>query len=139
MGKTLIFLIAGIFTLTLAGCATAPKQNSQVDGLKNQITTLEDQLKSRDEEIVNLKDELAKAVPVSESVAAELSVKASPKAIQTALQNSGYYNGPIDGRLGKQTREAIRAFQKANNLKADGRVGQKTWSILKNYVEKKVK
>jgi peptidoglycan hydrolase-like protein with peptidoglycan-binding domain len=139
MGKIFLFLTAGIFTLTLAGCATAPKQNSEADGLKNQITTLEDQLKSRDEEIANLRDELAKAVPVKESVAAELSVKASPKAIQAALQNTGYYNGPIDGRLGKQTREAIRAFQKANNLKADGRVGPKTWSILKNYIEKKVK
>lgn len=138
MKKVFLLLLAGIFVSTVAGCATAPKQG-EVEGLKNQISSLEEQLKTKDEEISNLKDELAKTTPESPAVATESCVKASPKAIQAALKNTGYYNGPIDGRMGKQTRDAVRAFQKANNLKADGRVGPKTWSILKGYLEKKVK
>jgi murein L,D-transpeptidase YcbB/YkuD len=138
MKKVFLLLLAGIFVSTVTGCATAPKQG-EVEGLKNQISSLEEQLRSKDEEISNLKDELAKTTPVSLASAAESCVKASPKAIQAALTNTGYYNGPIDGRMGKQTRDAVRAFQKANNLKADGRVGPKTWSILKDYVDKKVK
>ena len=127
-----------ILGFVLAGCATTHKQNTEVEGLKNQVSTLEEQLRARDQEIANLKEELAKA-PVEVKVCEESVVKRSPKSIQTALRNAGFYNGPIDGRLGKQTREAIRAFQKASNLKVDGRVGPKTWQALKVYLEKKVK
>jgi peptidoglycan hydrolase-like protein with peptidoglycan-binding domain len=41
--------------------------------------------------------------------------------------------------MGKQTREAIRSFQRANNLVVDGKVGKKTWEILRGYLDKKVK
>ena len=35
-----------------------------------------------------------------------------------------------DGDYGKETEEAVKAFQKANGLKADGICGQKTWAAL---------
>ena len=139
MKKAVMFLVAGVFALGLAGCATAPKQNSEIDSLKNQVMTLEDQLKARDEEITTLKDELNRAPQAQGVAAAEACVKQSAKSIQTALNNAGYYNGPIDGRIGKQTRDGIKEFQKANNLKSDGRVGSKTWAVLKAYLNKKVK
>jgi len=139
MRKTAMVFVAGVFAFSLAGCATAPKQNSEVNGLKNQISTLEDQLRARDEEITTLKDELNRAPQAQSVAAAETCVKHSPKSIQTALTNAGFYNGPIDGRIGKQTRDGIKEFQKANNLKSDGRVGSKTWAVLKAYLEKKVK
>ena len=139
MKKAVMFLVAGVFALGLAGCATAPKQNSEIDSLKNQVMTLEDQLKARDEEITTLKDELNRAPQAQSVAAAETCVKHSPKSIQTALTNAGFYNGPIDGRIGKQTRDGIKEFQKANNLKSDGRVGSKTWAVLKAYLDKKVK
>ncbi|MFY9402151.1 MAG: peptidoglycan-binding domain-containing protein, partial [Candidatus Omnitrophota bacterium] len=50
-----------------------------------------------------------------------------------------YDLGKIDGRMGKQTREAIRSFQRANNLVVDGKVGKKTWEILRGYLGKKIK
>lgn len=50
--------------------------------------------------------------------------------IQTALKNSGYYIGKVDGKVGPMTKKAIEEFQKANNLKVDGKVGPKTWSVL---------
>jgi len=38
------------------------------------------------------------------------------KKIQQALMDKGFDPGPIDGVAGTKTREAIRSFQKANNL-----------------------
>ena len=35
-----------------------------------------------------------------------------------------------DGKFGAITEDAVKAFQKANNLKADGIVGEKTWAAL---------
>lgn len=40
------------------------------------------------------------------------------KEIQTALKKAGFYAGKIDGRVGPQTRQAIRAFQKSKRTKA---------------------
>lgn len=53
--------------------------------------------------------------------------------VQIALKNAGYYGGEADGKIGRQTREAIKSFQTANNLKADGVVGPNTWEILKKH------
>jgi peptidoglycan hydrolase-like protein with peptidoglycan-binding domain len=55
------------------------------------------------------------------------------------LKNAGYNPGRIDGRLGKQTREAIKAFQRANNIPADGKVGKQTWEVLRGSLVNKVK
>ena len=54
--------------------------------------------------------------------------------IQTALQNSGYYTGAIDGKIGPKTLKAIEEFQKANGLMADGKVGRKTWALLSKHL-----
>lgn len=51
--------------------------------------------------------------------------------IQTSLKNLGLYQGELDGKIGPQTREAIRKFQRQNNLVVDGKVGPKTWALLK--------
>ncbi len=54
--------------------------------------------------------------------------------IQTALRNSGYYTGNIDGKTGPLTKKAIADFQEANGLQADGKVGLKTWAALSGYL-----
>jgi len=54
--------------------------------------------------------------------------------IQTALTNSGFEPGVIDGKMGPKTKKAIREFQRANSLTADGTVGPKTWEKLKVYL-----
>jgi peptidoglycan hydrolase-like protein with peptidoglycan-binding domain len=56
------------------------------------------------------------------------------KQIQTALKNAGYDPGTIDGKLGAKSKKAIKDFQAANGLKADGKVGTKTWTKLSAYV-----
>ena len=52
-------------------------------------------------------------------------------AVQTGLANRGYYHGSIDGAIGSGTREAIRAFQKANNLPVTGLIDPPLLKALK--------
>ena len=42
--------------------------------------------------------------------------------VQRRLARAGYYHGPIDGILGPQTRRAIRAYERDNNLSAYGTI-----------------
>ena len=48
------------------------------------------------------------------------------RAVQKRLKELGYYKGSADGDFGPATEEAVKAFQKANGLTADGKVGEKT-------------
>ena len=63
--------------------------------------------------------------------------KPSFQDIQQALASAKLYEGKIDGILGPETRKAIESFQSQNGLKADGKVGPKTWQKLKEYLNKK--
>ncbi len=49
---------------------------------------------------------------------------------QQTLKDKGYDPGPVDGVNGPKTRSAVRAFQKKENLNADGRLGPKTLDTL---------
>ena len=48
------------------------------------------------------------------------------KSLQEALKAKGEDPGPIDGVIGNKTRTALRAFQKANNLKVTGALDDQT-------------
>jgi len=50
--------------------------------------------------------------------------------LQERLQQLGYYQGTLDGEFGPGTRDAVVAFQKRNNLDADGLAGEETQRIL---------
>lgn len=52
------------------------------------------------------------------------------KQLQQRLKEKGFNPGTIDGVFGLGTKSAVRDFQKANKLEADGVVGQKTWNAL---------
>lgn len=65
--------------------------------------------------------------------------KPSVQDIQQALKNANLYEGKIDGVSGHATRKAVEAFQSKNGLKADGKIGPKTWQKLKEYLKKKAK
>lgn len=53
------------------------------------------------------------------------------KDVQRALNKAGFTAGRIDGVYGPQTAHAVRLFQSANNLVADGEVGPATFKALK--------
>lgn len=53
------------------------------------------------------------------------------RALQGILIRQGYLAPPADGIFGPGTHKALVAFQKANNLLADGIAGKRTWGALK--------
>lgn len=89
-------------------------------------------------------EELPPTPPISEELKEkkpqEVSAQLAPdeatknRQIQTALKNAGYDPGPIDGKVGTKTKKAIKDFQSANGLKADGKVGTRTWAKLSAYI-----
>ncbi|MFA5200112.1 MAG: peptidoglycan-binding domain-containing protein [Candidatus Omnitrophota bacterium] len=142
MAKKALLLVFGfVFIFSLSGCVTTRRNDELMNqGLKNRVVALEAQLSEKDAEINSLKDALAQTESTERTeLASEVKERPSNKQIQTALKNAGYYQGNIDGKIGKNTRQAIKDFQKANDLTADGKVGKKTWSVLKEYLDKKVK
>ncbi len=147
--KVVIFSFLFASLILLNGCASGRRSSDmEIQGLKNQVSLLESQVQSKDEEINSLRDSLNKAQAEKETVTreklkkkviAEVWTRPKVRDIQIALLNAGYNPGAVDGRMGKQTRNAIRAFQKAHNLALTGKVGKKTWALLREYLEKKVK
>ena len=64
------------------------------------------------------------------------------KYLQTVLAEQGYDIGKdkdgkplIDGIFGSSVLSAVRAFQHDHGLTPDGKVGQKTWKIIKSLVQ----
>jgi peptidoglycan hydrolase-like protein with peptidoglycan-binding domain len=52
------------------------------------------------------------------------------KEVQQQLNKLGYSCGTADGVFGSKTLKAVKAFQKAHHLTADGVVGPATWKAL---------
>lgn len=140
-----ILLTVGIY---LSGCATMSKQKDmEIERLKSQVSLLDTQIQDKDQEINSLKEAIKKIQEEGEfqtgmmkkRVVPEVKSRPTTRQIQIALRNFGLNPGRIDGKMGRQTRDAIRQFQRANNLKVDGKVGKKTWDLLKAYLYKKTK
>ena len=146
--KVVALCFAVMFVFSLVGCATCAKTNDlELQGLKNQVSVLEAQVQSKDQEINGLKDQVNNANEANTKVK-EVSVKepghvlkghSRAMQIQTALKNAGFDPGKIDGNMGKQTRDALIAFQKEHNLTPNGRATRKTWALLKGYLNVKEK
>lgn len=49
---------------------------------------------------------------------------------QNYLTMSGFYKGKVDGIFGPLTEQAVKDWQSANGLKADGIIGPKSWAKL---------
>lgn len=49
---------------------------------------------------------------------------------QQRLKMYGYYTNTLDGKFGNGVLSAVKAFQKANGLTVDGKIGGKTLSVL---------
>jgi peptidoglycan hydrolase-like protein with peptidoglycan-binding domain len=52
------------------------------------------------------------------------------RRVQQALNSRGFHPGLVDGKLGDETRTALRAFQKAENLEATGLPNRRTLAAL---------
>ncbi len=133
--RVLLLGLVGVFVFSLSGCSTTRKSKElEIQGLRNQVSALESQEPSKVEEASS-----SEQVSAVSSEVPEIKQRPDAKQIQAALKNAGYYQGSVDGKIGKQSRQAIKDFQKANNLLADGKVGKKTWAALREYLTRKVK
>ena len=45
------------------------------------------------------------------------------REIQQALADKGYFNGPVDGQWGPESVDALKRFQREQNLTDDGKIG----------------
>jgi peptidoglycan hydrolase-like protein with peptidoglycan-binding domain len=72
-----------------------------------------------------------KSSPEEYSLVLDPDKKASIQEIQQVLKDQGFYKGQIDGSLGEETRVALKALQKKNRLKSDGKVDARTSELLK--------
>ena len=59
------------------------------------------------------------------------------KTLQTHLTTLGYYNASVDGVFGPVTTKAVKAFQKAYNLKDDGWFGSESCKKMNQAIDAK--
>jgi len=55
---------------------------------------------------------------------------AEAKAVQQRLKELGYFRNRVDGIFGARSVSALKEFQKANGLEADGAAGKSTYEVL---------
>jgi len=147
--KKFAYLAVVLLALCLvSGCSSVPKQfKAEVSDIKSRVDTLETRVEgveTKAADVERMSSEQARAIEDMKSKPAATNVsikhrsgsrsKESVRDTQTCLKNAGFYNGKIDGVKGRQTRKAIKDFQEANGLKADGVVGPKTWDALSKYM-----
>jgi len=140
MRKSIFIILAVVLVSYLTGCSKKPVDESQELMSMESISTINAETKATPE----AKMAITQSAPmVSATVSTPVKLESLPptgpykptiQEIQTALVNSGFYKGEADGKMGPMTKKAIEAFQKANGLQADGRVGPKTWALLSTYL-----
>ena len=67
---------------------------------------------------------------MAEPVLQKGSTDPAVRDLQEALKALGYDPGPKDGTFGAATESAVKAFQQARGITADGIVGKVTWINL---------
>ena len=156
MGKatrfTMLALMIGL--IAFSGCASR-KTTKKVDTMQAQMNAMTDELVRLDQSLQDTRAAIQSSDSRGVSSFSDSSYTSSASEgamvggmyrtpsgfevpsinIQKALKKAGYYNGPLDGKVGPGTRDAIAAFQKDNGLAADGVCGRGTWSKLKSYLE----
>ncbi len=152
-------VLAIVVALGLVGCVTtrggqgtgtavsnAQQQETRVSDLEKAVQDKDTTIRGLEEQLDNARrtehdrydsnrnDRLEKSDADATSKKVTNVSKATKKQIQAALKNAGFYNGPVDGKFGQLTTTAVKEFQKANNLKDDGKVGQQTWAKLSEHL-----
>jgi peptidoglycan hydrolase-like protein with peptidoglycan-binding domain len=131
-----IILLITVFSFCLTGCSTFAAKD--IRNLKSRVSALEE----RQDAIATSTAPSTSGVTYVSQVEVEETYFAgdaesmTKKDIQAALKKAGYYDGPIDGKLGTKSRKAIRDFQSDKGLKVDGIVGPQTKKALLTYLVK---
>jgi peptidoglycan hydrolase-like protein with peptidoglycan-binding domain len=156
---TMLLLVLGVFLIS--GCVSKSQYENEVRGLHshvnnltNQVTRLNAALDDTESSLIAERNRTASlqaklnatggraatrqaAAPVSLDglYRTQSGFELQARDIQRALKNAGYYKGSVDGKVGPETRNAIRNFQNDQDLTADGVVGKNTWSQLRPFLD----
>lgn len=149
-------VVAGLMAVGVLGGCAGGQPRSQVAHLESQVGALEERVTQLERAsaaafspapLVSQPAEPAasgrgEAAPAADPRASGTATSAdaglskpSTREIQVALQNAGFYEGPIDGKTGPLTRAAIKEFQLIHGLKDDGVVGKLTWAKLRDFAQ----
>ncbi|MFA6600314.1 MAG: peptidoglycan-binding domain-containing protein [Candidatus Omnitrophota bacterium] len=145
-------LLALPLLLITTGCASKKQTKKEISGLQAQVAALTDEVVRLDQSLQEARGgsagsaSVAQPSPVAYASAGSGPMYRTPSGfevpamdIQRALKNAGYYQGTVDGKIGAQSEAAIKAFQKDNDLEADGICGRNTWAKLKAHLSSSVK
>ncbi len=55
--------------------------------------------------------------------------------LQMKLKEWGYYTGTVTGTYLGGTKNAVKSFQRANGISAEGNVGKATWNVIRALIE----
>jgi uncharacterized protein with FMN-binding domain len=117
--------------------AQAPEQSMQVDTISIEDDFYSMNKRQQLEQLAARSRDNYAPAPARASSSANtnrIRVPVPARTVQAALKEAGYYNGALDGKVGKGTIAAITNFQRDQNIKADGIVGRQTWQLLYPYV-----
>ncbi|MGD8562330.1 MAG: peptidoglycan-binding domain-containing protein [Desulfarculaceae bacterium] len=128
-GKTLlIFAVAGLFGLVAISPASAAQVKAGTPAIKQEKA---DQPAVKAAAPVKTAKKTKAVKKQTSQAAKKKAIKANPqvKAAQSALVSAGY-KIKADGVMGKNTKKALRAFQKKNKLKVTGKLDAATKKAL---------
>lgn len=132
--------LAGILLMT--GCATSSRTRvAEADALKARVDSLESQVAALNQRLEEAAQQPAPAEATNFTSRSALApakpakTRLTVRQAQKALTAAGYYKGPVDGKEGPQTKKAVKDFQQAQGLKADGVIGARTSEALSKYLE----
>jgi peptidoglycan hydrolase-like protein with peptidoglycan-binding domain len=140
MKKYLFIILVMVFSIYTFGCGKKQVSLEEQEPLSMEtLSTLNTNVQSMPgAQATESKVGVTASIPASpvklETLPPAGPYKPGALEIQTALKNAGFYAGEIDGKMGPLSRKAIEAFQKANGLQVDGKVGLKTWAVLSKYL-----
>lgn len=121
------------FIFVLSGCATgSKKQVAQSQPIVSQKAYQQESYSRDYQQDDSWSSESYEKT--TRKTSSEPAIQLTPKQIQRALKSAGFYQGPIDGKIGNKTKEAIVKFQKTKGFKADGIVGKRTSEALRKYL-----
>ena len=130
-------LLAVVLSMGLSGCVTTQAPKAAQTPPQTVVSEYQAKINSLEQEINRLKDENFALRKQLEAASKQEVRMPNATEIQTALKKAGFFKGAVDGQIGPETKEAIKKFQQANNMAADGVVGSRTWALLVKYLEQK--
>lgn len=122
-----IALIVGGLALALSACAELGLQPDQKTSVQTVAAVAPDEMFEAHEDDLAMATEAPPPVPKRKPTISTAEVR----EIQTTLRQLGHDPGPVDGIIGRQTRNAVRAYQASTGLPVDGMVTRDLITVLR--------